>query len=71
MDRLWILLPLAILYGGLLGVALCTWTRHRHTPYLDRWMWLLVIITFSLLGPAVYLFLTREHGQQPDIKKLG
>jgi len=61
MDQLWLLLALAILYGGLLGVALWEWARQRQSRILSRWVWLLVILLVSVLGPAAYLLLGRER----------
>lgn len=62
MDELWLLIvPLAILYLGLLLFALADWARRPQTRYLNRWVWLLIIVLFSILGPIAYFLLGREE----------
>ncbi len=62
MDEMWLLIaPLAILQLGLMAFALTDWARRPRTRYLDRWVWLVIIIIFSLLGPMAYFFLGREE----------
>jgi hypothetical protein len=61
MDTIWLLLfPLALLYVGLLAAALAQWVRNPRARYLNRWIWLPIILLFSLLGPAAYLLLGRS-----------
>ena len=55
MYETWLLVPLSMLYGGLLTLALSEWLRHPHTRYLSRWVWLPIIVIFSLVGPLAYL----------------
>ena len=60
MNGWWLLVvPLAVLYLGLLGCALAQWVRHPRTRHLNRWVWLPIIVLFSLLGPLAYLLLGR------------
>jgi len=62
MDEMWLLIaPLAILQLGLMAFALVDWARRSRTRYLDRRVWLAIIVIFSLLGPLAYLFLGREE----------
>ena len=62
MDEVWLLIaPLAILQLGLMAFALADWVRRSRTRYLDRRVWLAIIVIFSLLGPLAYLFLGREE----------
>ncbi len=62
MDEMWLLIaPLAILQLGLMAFALADWVRRSRTRYLDRRVWLAIIVIFSLLGPLAYLFLGREE----------
>jgi hypothetical protein len=51
------------LYLGLLISALVLWTRQQPTPLLKRWLWFLIIIVFSILGPIAYLAFGREPKQ--------
>jgi hypothetical protein len=63
MDELWwwLLIGAAgVLYLGLLVFALVEWVRHPRAHYLNRWVWLLIIVVFSLLGPASYLLFGRK-----------
>jgi hypothetical protein len=61
MDTTWLLiLPLALLYVGLLAAALAEWVHSPRARYLNRWVWLPIILVFSLLGPAAYLLLGRS-----------
>lgn len=62
MDEMWLLIaPLAILQLGLMIFALVDWTRRPQTRYLNRWVWLVIIIVLSILGPVAYFFLGREE----------
>jgi hypothetical protein len=61
-DITWLLiLPWALLYVVLLAVALAEWVHNPRTRYLNRWIWLPIILLFSLLGPAAYLLLGRSE----------
>jgi len=65
-DSLWqialLLLPLLLLQLGLLALGVWDWTGRQHFRYLNRWVWLAIIVLVSILGPAVYLLLEREEG---------
>jgi hypothetical protein len=62
MDEKWLLLlPLAIVQVGLMVLALVDWARRPRTRYLNRWVWLVIIIIFSTLGPVAYFLLGREE----------
>ena len=62
MDEMWLLIaPLAILQLGLMAFALADWVRRPHTRYLDRRVWLVIIVIFSIIGPVAYFFLGREE----------
>jgi hypothetical protein len=61
MFETWLLVPLSMLYGGLLALALSEWLRHPRTRYLSRWVWLPIIVIFSLVGPLTYLLLGHER----------
>jgi hypothetical protein len=61
-DITWLLiLPWALLYVVLLAIALAEWVHNPRTRYLSRWIWLPIILLFSLLGPAAYLLLGRSE----------
>lgn len=60
--QMWFLIaPLAALQLGLMIFALLDWARRPHTRYLNRWVWLPIIVIFGLVGPVVYFFLGREE----------
>lgn len=59
-EHLWLIVPLSILYGGLLALGLSTWVRKPRTRYLNRWVWLSIIVLFSLVGPLAYLLFGKE-----------
>jgi hypothetical protein len=60
MHETWLVVLLSMLYGGLLALALSEWVRRRHTRTLNRWVWLPIIVIFSLVGPLAYLLLENE-----------
>jgi hypothetical protein len=61
MDEWWLMaLPLAVLYAVPLIYALGVWVRHPQTRYLNRWVWLPIIILFSIVGPLAFLLLGSE-----------
>jgi len=63
MDEMWLLFaPLAILQLGLMVFAIVDWARCPRTRYLDRWIWLPIILFLGFLGPLAYFFLGREEG---------
>ena len=62
MDEMWLLIaPLARLQRGLMILALVDWARRPQTRYLDRRVWLVIIVIFSILGPVAYFLLGREE----------
>lgn len=62
LSEMWLLIvPLAILQLGLMAFAVVDWARHPRTRYLDRRVWLLIIVVFGFLGPVAYFFLGREE----------
>ena len=61
MNETWLLIvPSVVLYVGLLALALVEWVRHPRTHGLNRWVWLPIIVIFSLVGPLAFLLLGRE-----------
>jgi hypothetical protein len=62
MDEMWLLIaPLAILQLGLMIFALVDWMRRPRTRYLDRRVWLAIIVILSIIGPVAYFFLGCEE----------
>jgi hypothetical protein len=49
-----------VLYLVLLLAALVEWFHNPQTRYLSRWIWLTVIVIFSIVGPLAFLLL--GHG---------
>ena len=63
MDGLELLIGgLFLCYTVLLLAALVEWVRNRQTRYLNRWLWLPIIVVFSIMGPLAFLLLGREDG---------
>ena len=63
MDGLELLVGgLFLCYTVLLLAALVEWVRNRQTRYLSRWLWLPIIVVFSIVGPLAFLLLGREDG---------
>lgn len=50
---------LTVLYAVLLLAALVEWFRSPQTRYLNRWLWLPIIVVFSIAGPLAFLLLGR------------
>jgi hypothetical protein len=62
MDEMWLLIaPLVILQLGLMAFALADWVHRSRTRYLDRRVWLVIIVILSIIGPVAYFFLGREE----------
>jgi hypothetical protein len=55
-----IAVPAGLLYLGLLVFALRSWALHPGTRRMNRWLWLVVIVIFSIVGPVAYLVLGRK-----------
>ena len=63
MDPGWLLVGVCgLLYVPLLVWALWEWGHCTRARYLNRWLWLPIIIVFSLVGPLAYLVLGRQRG---------
>ncbi|MFX0185366.1 MAG: PLDc N-terminal domain-containing protein [Candidatus Hodarchaeota archaeon] len=54
-EVLWIILPLLVLYLGLLIIGLRDWIKKRELLGQYKFIWLLIIVLFSMIGPIVYL----------------
>ncbi|HZK04977.1 MAG TPA: PLD nuclease N-terminal domain-containing protein [Actinomycetaceae bacterium] len=56
---------LAVLQLTLLIVGLVAWARtpDGRMPPPNRWLWLAVILVFSLFGPIAFLLVRRSHQQ--------
>ena len=52
---------LTVLYVVLLLVALVEWFRSSQTRYLGRWLWLPIILLFSIVGPLAFLLFGHGH----------
>jgi len=64
MNETWFLIGLlVVLYVVLLGFALVEWVRHPDTLRLNRWLWLPIIVIFSLVGPLAYLLLGNRRSR--------
>ena len=68
MDGL-LIMVLFVTYTVLLLVALVEWLRQPRTRGLHRWVWLPVILVFSITGPLAFLLLGREKGPLATTRK--
>ena len=53
--------PLLIIELVLLVIALVDLIRRQEVKYLPKWVWALIILLFSLIGPISYLIIGREE----------
>lgn len=61
MYETWLIVALSMLYGALLALALSKWLHRPCRRPLDRWLWLAIILIFSLAGPLAYLLLENDR----------
>ncbi|MFD2831006.1 PLDc N-terminal domain-containing protein [Corticicoccus populi] len=54
------LIPLIILQSVLMITALVMIFRQQTFKYLNRWVWVLIVIVFNLVGPIIYFVLERR-----------
>jgi hypothetical protein len=40
------------------------WVHRQRFRYLNRWVWLAIIVLINILGPLAYLLLGREEEEQ-------
>lgn len=57
--------PLLLLQLGLMVAALVDWARRKRTRG-PKWLWLLVILAVSTIGPVVYLVAGRVEEDDQD-----
>ena len=55
-----LLIPLFVIQLGLMIVALIDLAKRNQTRG-PKWVWILVIIFFNILGPIVYFVIGREE----------
>jgi len=61
-----ILLPLLLIELALLALALWDWVQRQRFRYLNRWVWLAIIVLVNTLGPLAYLLLGRGEEEAVD-----
>jgi hypothetical protein len=61
-----IFLPLLIIELVLLALALWDWVHRQRFRYLNRWVWLAIIVLVNTLGPLAYLLLGRGEEEAVD-----
>lgn len=54
------LIPLIILQSVLMITALVMIFRQQTFKYLNRWVWVLIVIVFNLVGRVIYFVLERR-----------
>lgn len=57
--------PLLLLQLGLMVAALVDWARRKRTRG-PKWLWLLVILAVSTIGPVIYLLAGRVEEDDQD-----
>ncbi len=57
--------PLLLLQLGLTIAALVDWARRKHTRG-PRWLWLVIILGVSTIGPVIYFLLGRTEENDTD-----
>ena len=55
-----LLIPIVLIELALLAVALVDWARRRSFRYLNKWIWLAIIVAVSGIGSIAYLVLGRN-----------
>ena len=58
-------IPLIIIEYGLMIYALVQAVR-SDVAYLPRWGWILIIVFFGIIGPAVFLIVGRKKDTEND-----
>jgi hypothetical protein len=56
-----LLLPIILIELGLLVFALYDLAKRKKVRGGSKWLWLVIILFISLIGPIVYLILGREE----------
>lgn len=56
-----LLLPIILIELGLLVFALYDLAKRKKVRGGNKWLWLIIILFISLIGPLVYLVLGREE----------
>jgi hypothetical protein len=55
-----LLIPIVLLELGLLAAALIDLVKRERTKG-PKWVWIIVIVLFNLIGPIVYFLFGREE----------
>lgn len=55
-----IIMPLLVIQGILIIIALIDWIRISETNG-PKWLWLLIILFLSMLGPVLYFVIGRRQ----------
>jgi len=56
-----LLVPLILVELGLIAFALYDLVRRERVKGGNKWLWGVLIVFFSLIGPIIYLVLGREE----------
>jgi len=54
-EAFWIVLPVLLIYISLLIIGLWDWFKKKELLGQNKFIWLLIIMLFSIIGPIVYL----------------
>jgi hypothetical protein len=58
-----LVMPIVIIQLVLLIIALKAWYKRKTFKYLDKWMWLFILLVFGIIGPIVFLIVEKNDGR--------
>ncbi|MHA6252682.1 PLD nuclease N-terminal domain-containing protein [Oceanobacillus sp. CAU 1775] len=56
-----LLLPILLIQGVLLVIAVMDWIKNENQIRGNRWVWLVVIILGNILGPVLYFIFGKRR----------
>ena len=59
--NLGLILPLFLIQGILIVVAVFDWIKQEGNVRGNRWVWLVIILVFTIIGPVLYFIFGRRR----------
>jgi hypothetical protein len=56
-----VILPIIIIQGILIVVAVIDWIKNQESIRGNRWVWLAVIVFLNIVGPIVYFIFGKKR----------